>query len=104
MLFLGKFGKENQNCLFKMKVGTFSNSNMQYEYSKVIFICSALDGKHFFWVQKIRAVFLRRVVIWINSNMLNSMIILICPAWTGSTLLGQIWSKKLKLFKVKVGS
>ena len=34
--FLGKFGPKNQNCQFKLKFGTFNNSNMQN--SMVMFI------------------------------------------------------------------
>ena len=55
--FLGKFGPRNQNCLFKMKFGTWTNSNMQI--SMVVFTFSVLDEKHSFstnLVQKVKIV------------------------------------------------
>ena len=51
----GKLGPKNQNCQFKLKFGTFTNSNMQN--SIVLSTFSVLDGKHPFWatlVQKIK--------------------------------------------------
>ena len=57
--FLGKFGPKNQNCHFKLKFGSQTNSNMQD--SVVLFTFSVLDWKHPFWanlVQKIKIVIL----------------------------------------------
>ena len=42
--FLGKFGTKNQNCQFKLKFGTKTNSNMQN--SMALFTFSVLDRKH----------------------------------------------------------
>ena len=39
--FLGKVGPENQNCQFILKVGTWTNSNMQH--SMAMFNFSAFD-------------------------------------------------------------
>ena len=49
--------KKNQNCQFKLKVGTQTNSNWQN--SMVVFTFFVLDGKYPFWanlIQKIRIV------------------------------------------------
>ena len=57
MPFLGKFGPKNQNCHFKLKFGTYSNSNMQN--SMVMFILSVFDWKYPFWanlVQKVKII------------------------------------------------
>ena len=55
-LFVQVWSKKNQNCQFKLKFGTYNNSNMQ---NPVAFLFSVLDGKHPFWanlVQKIKIV------------------------------------------------
>ena len=44
--FLGKLGPKNQNCQFKLKFGTYTNSNMQN--SMVVFTFSVLDQKQSF--------------------------------------------------------
>ena len=57
---LGKLGQKNQSCQFKLKFGTYTNSNMQN--SMVVFTFSVLDRKHPFWenmVQKIKIVSLK---------------------------------------------
>ena len=41
---LGKFSPKNQNCQFKLKLGTLNNSNMQN--SMMVFNFSVLDRKH----------------------------------------------------------
>ena len=41
--FLGKFGQKYQNCQFKLKFGTETNSNV--ENSMVVFILFVLDWK-----------------------------------------------------------
>ena len=43
ILFLGKFGQKYQNCQFKLKFGTETNSNVQN--SMVVFILFVLDWK-----------------------------------------------------------
>ena len=50
--FLGKFGPKNQNCQFKLKFGTSTNSNMQN--SVVVFTFSVLDQKQPFWVNLVQ--------------------------------------------------
>ena len=55
--FWANLDKKSQNCQFKLKFGSKSNSNMQN--SIVIVTFSVLDQKHTFWanlVQKIKIV------------------------------------------------
>ena len=74
---LSKFGPKNQNCQFKLKLGTQTNSNMQN--SITVFAFYILDRKHHLWpnlVQKIKIVslslnFAPRFV----QNMQNSMVV-----------------------------
>ena len=50
-------GPKYQNCQFKLKFGTYANSNMQN--STVMFTFSVFDWKYPFWanlVQKIKIV------------------------------------------------
>ena len=47
LLLLGKSGPKDQNCQFKLKYGTHTNSNMQN--SMVVFTFSFLYWKHPFW-------------------------------------------------------
>ena len=63
-LFLGKFGPKNQNCLFKMKFGAYTNSNMQDSVVMLTFF--DFDRKKLFWVnlvQKIEIVSLFRYLV-----------------------------------------
>ena len=56
-MFWVKFGPKNQNCQFKLNIGTKTNSNMQN--SIALFTFSVLDWKHPFranLVQKIKVV------------------------------------------------
>ena len=62
--FLGKFGPKNQNCQFKLKFGTKTNSNMQKSLVGLTFFY--FDGKHPVWVklvQKIKTVTLSRNLV-----------------------------------------
>ena len=43
--FLGKFDPKNQNCQFKRKFGTWTNSNMQ---NSMMFTFSVFDHKYRF--------------------------------------------------------
>ena len=55
--FLGKFGPKNQNCQFKLKYNTQTNSDIQN--SVVPFSFSIFDWKYLFWtklVQKVKIV------------------------------------------------
>ena len=47
--FLDKFDPKNQNCQFKFKFGSWTNSNMQN--SMVVFTFSVLPRKYSFWVK-----------------------------------------------------
>ena len=50
--FLGKFSLKYQNCQFKLKFGTQTNSNMQN--SKVIITFSVLPLKYPFWANLVK--------------------------------------------------
>ena len=55
--FLGKFGPKNQNCQFKLKYNTQTNSDIQN--SMVTFSFSIFDWEYLFWtnlVQKVKIV------------------------------------------------
>ena len=55
--FLGKFGPKNRNYQSKLKIRTYTNSNMQN--SMVMFTFSVFDRKYPFWanlVQKIKII------------------------------------------------
>ena len=45
--FLGKFGPKNQNCQFKLKIGTKTNLNIKN--SMVMFTFSVSDWKYVFF-------------------------------------------------------
>ena len=65
---MGEIGPENQNCLFKLKFGTYINSNMQNSVVRFILFALDLNGDvHFFHFPP------------------------------GNTLFGQIWCKKIKI-------
>ena len=51
---LGKFGQKNQNCQFKLKFGTETNSNMQNSMAPLI--VSVLDWKHPFWANLVKKI------------------------------------------------
>ena len=57
--FLGKFGPKNQNCHFKLKFGTYTNSNMHN--SMVMFILSVFDWKYPFWANLVQKV---KIISW----------------------------------------
>ena len=98
--FLGKFGPKHQNCHFKLKFGTYTSSNMQN--SMMIFIyLFFFDRKYPFWanlVQKVNSISWnwnlgpRLIQIWRIQWWCSFFLFLI-----GSTLFGQILSKKSKL-------
>ena len=50
--FLGKFGPKNQNHQFKLKFGTYINSNMQS--SMVMLTFSGFDRQYPFWANLIQ--------------------------------------------------
>ena len=51
---LGKLGPKNQNCQFKLKFGTYTNSNMQN--SMVEFVLFVLHWKYPFWVNLVQKI------------------------------------------------
>ena len=99
MPFLGKFGPKNQNCHFKLKFGTYTNSNMQN--SIVMFTFSVFDWKYPFWANLVQKV---KIISW-SWNLVPTLIRTCRIQWwcsfflflIGNTLFGQIWSKKSKL-------
>ena len=50
--FLGKSGQRNQNCQFKLKLGTKANLNKQN--SMMIFTFSAFDHKYLSWANLVQ--------------------------------------------------
>ena len=105
ILFFGKFGPKNQNCVVQnikivcLNWNLLPNSNMQN--LTVMFTFFIFDWKYSLWsnlVPKVKIVCLK----W----KLTSRLILICKIlwrcslplfWTRITLFEQIWSKKSKL-------
>ena len=98
---LGKFGPKYQNYQFKLKFGTYTNSNMQN--SMVMFIFFVFDRKYPFWANLVQKV---KIISW-SWNLVARLIWICWIQWccslfsflTGSALLGQIWSK-LSIFTV----
>ena len=96
---LGKFGPKSENCQLKLKLGTYTNSNMQN--SMVMFTFSGFGQEFAFW-----ANFIQKIKI--ASSRWNSRLKLIqicriqwwCSLFlflSGNTLFGQNWCKKSKL-------
>ena len=93
--FLGKFGPKNHNCHFKLKFGTYTNSNMQN--SMVMFIFLVFDRKYPFLANLVEKV---KIISW-SLNLVARLIQICWIQWCcslfsfliGSALLGQIWSK-----------
>ena len=52
--YLVRFNQKNQNCQFKLKFGTWTNSNMQN--SMVMFILFVLDWKCHFWTSLVQNI------------------------------------------------
>ena len=97
--FLGKFGPKNQTCQFKLKFGTYTNSNMQN--SMAVFNFSVSDRKHSFTVKLVQ----KMEIVSLSWNLVPR-IIRICriqwwcslfPFLTGITPFVWTWSKKSKL-------
>ena len=57
--FLGKFGPKSQNCHFKLKIGTYNNSNMLN--SMVMYIFFVFDQKYPFGANLVRKV---KIISW----------------------------------------
>ena len=97
--FLGKFAPKNRNCHFKLKFGTYTNSNMKN--SMVMFIFFVFGRKYPFWanlVQNIKIVtltwYLVLTLIWILRIQWWVSLFLFL---SGDALFGQIWSEKSNL-------
>ena len=72
-----KFRPENQNCQFKLKFGTYTNSNMQNSMALLTF--SVLDQQNSFWANLVKnqnCQFKLKFGTYTNSNMQNSMALL----------------------------
>ena len=52
--FLGKFGSRSQNYQFKLKFGTYSNSNIQN--STLLITFSVFDRKYHLWANLVQEV------------------------------------------------
>ena len=93
--FLGKFGPKNQNCQFKLKFGTKTNSNMQN--SMALFTFSVLDRKYpfldKFGPKNQNCQFKLKFGTKPNSNMHNSMALFIFCFGPGTPLLGKFGPK-----------
>ena len=93
--FLGKFGQKNQNCHFKLKIGTYNNSNMQN--SMVLFIFFVFDRKYPFGANLVKKV---KIISW-SRNLVPTIIRTCRIQWccslflflSGNTPFWQIWSK-----------
>ena len=97
--FFGKFCPKHQNCHFKLKFGTYTNSNMQN--SMAMFIFFVFDRKYLFWANLVQKV---KIISWswnLVARLIRICIIQWCcsPFWflSGNDFLEQIWSKKSKL-------
>ena len=76
-LFWGKFSPKYHNCQFKLKFGTYTNSNTQNLV--VMFTFSDVDWKHSFWAnlvqKKENCQFKLTFGTKNNSNVQNSMVV-----------------------------
>ena len=92
--FLGKLCPKHQNSHFKLKFGTYTNSNMQN--SMVMFNFFVFDRKYRFWVNLVQKV---KIISW-SWNLVARLIRICIIQWCcslfwfliGNTLFGQIWS------------
>ena len=91
--FLSKFDSNIQNCQFKLKPGTQTNSSNQD--SMVMFIYSVLDRKYPFWAKLIPNF----KIVSLSWNLVSRLIRICRIQWryslflfeTGNTLFWQIW-------------
>ena len=99
--FLGIFGLKNQNCQFKLKFGTYNNSNMQNSmvmlsfWPEIPFLGkSGPKNKncHF------RLKFGNRL-IWLSKIQWRCSLVLFS---TKDTIFGQIWLKKIKILNLRI--
>ena len=83
--FLGKFGPKNQISHFKLKLGTYTNSNMQN--SMVMFILSVFDWKCPFWANLVQKV---KIIIW-SWNLVARLIRICRTQWCCSPFFVFEW-------------
>ena len=118
--FLAKFGPEYQNCQFKLKFGTKTNSNMQNwwcssfpfltgntlfkqiwsQKSMVVFIFSVLEWKHPLWanwIPKINCQFKLKFGTKTKSNKQNSMAMLTFSVFDWKH---PFWANLVQKFKI----
>ena len=94
-LFWANLVQKNQNFHFKLKFGTYTNSNMQN--SMVMFIFLVFDRKYPFLANLVEKV---KIISW-SLNLVARLIQICWIQWCcslfsfliGRALLGQIWSK-----------
>ena len=100
---LGKFASNNQNCLFKLKSGTYTNLNMLT--LMIMLVLSLWDREYSFWVNKYQKI----KIVSFNWNLVHKLIRL---CWIHVfcfrpeiNFLGK-FGKKIQncLFKVKLGA
>ena len=97
--FLGKFAPKNHSCHFKLKFGTYTNSNMQN--SMVMFIFFVFDRKYPFWANLVQNI----KIATLTWNLVPTLIRILRIQWcvslflflSGNALFGQIWSEKSNL-------
>ena len=103
MPILGKFGPKNQNCQFKVKLDTWTNSNMQN--SMVIFSSFFFDRKYPFWANSVQNV----KIIALSRNLVASLIpicriqscYLLFAFLTRNTFFVQILVRKIKIVSLR---
>ena len=95
MPFLGKFGRNCQNCQFKVKLGIWTNSNMQN--SMMMFTLFVFDHKYPFWSNLAQ----KNKIVSFKWNLILRLIRICriqcrCSLFLFSirnAIFGQIWSK-----------
>ena len=97
--FLGKFGPKNQNCHFKLKFGTNTNSNMQNSMVMFIFFCFWVEipflGK--FGPKHQNYHFKLKFGTYSNSRMQNSMVMFILPVFDWKCAFWANFVQKIKI-------
>ena len=90
--FLRKYGPKKLSCQFKLKSGTYTNSNIEIESSIMMFTFSFLDHKYLFKANLVKKI----EIIKLGYNLLPKPIricktqwsYLLSPFFTGYTLFG----------------
>ena len=95
-LFLGKFCPKNQNYQFKLKFGTYTNSNMRNSMGKFTF--SVFDGKYPFWANLVQKV---KIISW-SWNLVPRLIWICRIQWWRSLFLFLIGANLVQKFKIVI--